>query len=278
MRRIASMLRNASVQGEAVTATAQVRRSNDKWNVRLQTRQGDRAGTRALDAADCLELADATALILAMMVAPDAVLAPEPDEPKAPPARPTPRTQPPPEPSPPQPPRDQPQPQTRLHFTPWIASDTGSLPSTSLGLAASLGLDHADHRLELHGTMWSSKAATAESTPVGADVRFWTGAIRACRVLWRPSGLAACTGAEVGTLRAAGFGADNTREESATWSAIAAGADLAPPLTSTVSLRLSLGFAFPLSRRRVIVLPEGEVHRPSWVAFRAAAGFSWNFL
>ena len=272
--RVQGAIGEADEHHQPVEADARVEQGDDgTWHVTLRTKQGKQAGQRTFDAASCAELADATALIVAMMIVREP--APEAPEQPSPPAT---------KPRPPAPVRATPPPRIEappadaaaVVLSPQLALDLGSLPSAALGLGASGGLMWEAVRVELEAIMWPAKQATsADLASAGSDVGLSTAALHGCARPW-PGAIRfdGCGGVELGRLRAEGFGVEHPKTEGALWSALFAGALMTWPV-GDFALRLQVGAAVPLTRPSVVLEPHGEVHRPSAVVARGAIGVSW---
>ncbi len=184
---------------------------------------------REIHGATCSAIADATALILALMIDPAAAAAAPPPEVKGSPAgasrSPAGASR-----SPPGASRSPPEPTgsptpTSFRVTALAGLDTASLP----GLAATLGLHgsfvHGAQRFEIGLAYHPSVKGTVAARPgTGGEVDLLAGSAATCRHF--TAGLieaGPCLGFEVGRLHASGFGVSDPGEGSTLWAAALAG-------------------------------------------------------
>src|SRR3954469_20446926 len=122
------------------------------WHGQLDTRLGSKTGRRTLQAESCRAVADATALIVALMIDPDAVAAHRPSPSGSASAAPPPSSAPPASPAPPDRneefgdrPRILSGSALGIRLGSLIAADTGTLPQPTYGGGARVGvtLDHS---------------------------------------------------------------------------------------------------------------------------------------
>lgn len=81
LRRTGSVAPDRARQRNVIVAEVAIRRSGSTFELSLHTKVGDTEGERILSGPDCRQLADAAALVLALLVNPDASLAPQPPVP-----------------------------------------------------------------------------------------------------------------------------------------------------------------------------------------------------
>ncbi|MFT3776626.1 MAG: hypothetical protein QM820_65640 [Minicystis sp.] len=257
--------------------------------LRVQLEAAGAGGTRVreLHAASCEALADATALILALMIDPAAVAAAPPappaPEPTSPPAS-KPASSPGPEPtSPPAPrPTSPPAPslRPRFHLLAWALADAGTLPGVAFAAGGAAALSLGALRFELSAGAWPSRSAVIAARPTaGGDVSLVAGSAGACYGLLAPGpfDLAPCLAMEIGRLHASGFGVTTPGEGNALWAAAKGGARFAWSPASRVAIVLRLEAAVPFVRRAFVVENLGEVHRPGPVSGRAGGGVEISF-
>jgi hypothetical protein len=267
-----------------VAAVARVTRSESgRWRVEVSMSSAVARGQRSLEADSCAGLADATALIVAIMVDPDraGAVAAAP----APTALPTEVT---PAPSSPPPQRDRPAPLAVFAPRPrWTASllglaDLGTLPAPALGgvlgLAAVVGRFRADIAW---GLLPSRTYTVSSASGVGADMSLWTASASFAYVA--PLGrteLALGGGAEATHVSAVGVSSDTPFvgiAGSAAWPALRADATFTAPIFAPVFVRLDAAGVAPLARPAFVIDPLGVVHRPSVLTARLAAGVEVRF-
>lgn len=261
-----------------IQATATVAQDeHGGFRVHLETQGDGEARVREVRGASCAAIADATALILALMIDPAAVAERDPAAPAPPPA--PPRRPPPPAPpaSPPRAPRPAPRAAAvplSFRFAAWVGGDVGSLPGVALGLGGTAALVYGPLRFELGVAGWPDRASSLASRPAaGGDVSLVAGKSGACFLF--PVArfeIAPCTAFELGRIHAAGFGVSTPSEGSALWSALHAGALATWFPIERIGLSLRLDAVFPFSRPRFVLENVGPVHQASPVAGRAAFG------
>ncbi|APR75317.1 Hypothetical protein A7982_00663 [Minicystis rosea] len=272
------------------------------------------ARVRELHAASCEALADATAVILALMIDPTAVAsappaAPAPAAPSSaapsasavPAAPPSPPSAPPaPASAPPAPASAAPSvstapdtsraaappstrsrvPAPRFHLLAWALADVGSLPGVSFAAGGTAALSLGAFRFELGAGVWPSRAATSpQRATAGGDISLVAGAAGACYSLLAPGAfeLAPCLAFELGRIHAAGYGVTMPGEGSALWSALKPGARFAWSPVSRVALVLRLDAAVPFARPSFVLSNLGPVHRSGPLAGRAGCGVELTF-
>lgn len=264
-------------------AAAVSRDPEGRWHVHLETPGEGAPRVREIHGATCAAIADATALILAMMIDPAAVVAAPPIEASSPPVAPpsVPVASPKLPVSPPRLPVDEPAPPTPTSFR--IAAltglDTASLPR----LAATLGLHgsfvHGPQRFELGIVFRPSRAGTSTTRPsTGGDVDLLTGSAGTCTHFGTAMiEVGPCVGLEVGRLHASGFGVSDPGEGSTLWAAIEAGGVFSVRLLGRLALVVRLGAAVPLLRPSFVLVNVGPIYRPPPATARGAAGIEIVF-
>jgi hypothetical protein len=262
----------AMPQGGSVEARASVVQG-PKWSVSLTTRNAGQAGRRSLEAASCQDLADATALIVALMIDPDAVAAHagirEVEEPAPPP------TAPPPAPRPAGRPIDV-----------WAAmhgqASLGVLPGVDAGVGAGVGLGGQRWRVELRGTYGLRRDQTARSSAAPAaygQFNFLGGALAACINLGGDAiAFGPCAGAEAGMVSAKGYGVSVGFPARTAWLALGAGGYAAIALGPHLAIPVHVDVLAPLRRPRYVIKDmDGTVFQASAVGVRLVAGIEWRF-
>jgi hypothetical protein len=263
-------LRHPPPQDAALSVRADVRRDESGiWHATLRTRWGEVEGERALEAESCRALADSTALIIALILDPEALETPEaatgvePPAPRPGPARPTP--------PPRREPRARPVPrglELRGIVGPVLSFDTGLLPAPSYGVGAHAGALARGVSLELGVVTWRSQKATLSGVPVGAGstIGLLSSFAAVCFSLGGRFTLGACATGELGRYDARGTGALRPYSPGTRHSAVG-GLMLARAfLRSWFSLSVSAGALSPLDRPTFVIdgLPrEGKLHQPA---------------
>ncbi len=263
------------VSAAKVTATAHVKRSGKAWTVLLETEQLGEKGERRFEGSTCDKVADATALILSVMLAPVETA----ESTIGAPAKPVSIA----EPAKPPPPRDVPAvkaapaagvpPSGAIGAR--VGGDAGSLPGPTaflgIALSASLGPTH----LALLGTAWLPREATEGSH--GVRVTLWTGGVRGCVELTTGAPLLlGCLAGELGRSSGSGFGIATPRSSSAWWGAVIPGLALRTG-PRKVPVHIGLEAPIPVVQPVYDIEPYGELFRPSRVVVRLSLGVDWVF-
>jgi len=220
------------------------------WLVTLDTLAGGTAGHRTLESATCEGLASATALIVALIIDPDAVAAhakPTPDATPAPPPTRAPAVTPP----PPPPPRA-----TFSLVGVGAVGHLGVLPGADVGLGAHVGLARRSLRVELRGAYGPRAVASSRVGAAGeayGKFRFWAATLAGCWMLERGRlELGPCLDLELGAVAGEGVGATETTSATTWWYGMGAGVELV--IAATPWLR------FPVHADAIV-----PWHRPSYV-------------
>jgi hypothetical protein len=257
-----------------------------RWRLRLET-IGQRGagggepavrGSREIEGTTCAELAEAASVAIAVSVRSIAGEA-EPLQP----TRPSPAVMPPPPPSPPvgAPPSLARTAEGTPSWRPAIAlaltTDTGTLPSTSLGVELAGSLQHRSLQLALLAT-WFGSEDTAGADHTGGTFQLAVGGARACfaprRGRWTPL---ACGGFELGRLSGTGQGVARPETGDALWRALRADLGVTMALSGNTALLLTGGVAVPLARPAFVLDGSELVYRPSRLAARFTAGLQIGF-
>jgi hypothetical protein len=276
--------------GRHLQVKARAERKHDRrWSGTIETRLGTTTGIRTIGTESCRAVADATALIIALMIDPEAVAA----RASAPPA-----PSPPPEPRPvmratpaaidtvvsraPPPPRRGLAP--RLSLGPTLAVDMGTLPRPTYGAGARIGVKVGGSALEL-GVLASAPASgTVAGTipPVGGSFHFWSASLSACPAFaMRRFDIGACAEIEGVEVKGTGFGVSSGYENEARWLALGAGAMARLRITPHVAIPFRVDAVAPLGHPTFFLkgVPEaqGQIYSPSRVAGRALLAVDIDF-
>lgn len=244
------------------------------WSVVLATRRAGRAeGRRSLEAPSCQSLAEATALIVALMIDPDAVAAHSKE------ARP--------EPAPVTPPPSVvvvPESPGATTFLVSIHTQTrlGTLPGVDVGLGLGAGIVGRRWMLVVRGTYGLRRDQVANlSTEPDAGGRFniLTGALSGCFDLIQGRfAFGPCALAEAGWVSAKGYGADAGYSKSAPWVALGAGGFLSLMLGRHLEAALNLDVLVPLWRPSYVFAgTSGSVFQAPPVGVGGLASIRWRF-
>jgi hypothetical protein len=259
----------------------EVRRAGELWRLMLRTRSDAGEGERSLEAADCGELAETAALVIALAVAPaarDALAAarrpgrvhddetPPAARPRAPGAgpmvtAPTPRRR----------------AGVRLRLGAVVGGDTGVMPGFGPTVAATVAAGRGRWWLEVGGLRAFGRSATLDDPSEGFDLTLVSGLARLCRELH--AGLSACLAGEVGRQRSVGFGFGDDDGLSEThdtlWAGVGGGGALRRHLGNRLWLRVDVQAIGLVHRPVPVVLDQGvaeEVFRPPALFGRLFAG------
>ncbi len=292
-----------------IAARAEVWRGEDtRWHAAL-TSAGTGSATRSLDAESCEAVANAAALILALMVDPSrattanatppaaSASAPSaaPEAAPAPPSAPVPRD----EGSPVVPPdvgphagptpgeRDVESEGRRPRWAIGVLGgvSVGALPAAQPGAEVAIAWLTERLRLEIAGRSdWShQRVALASRTDEGADFRLLSGLARGCYSLSSSRlALGACAVFELNWLRASGFGATPSVNGDALIPAIGASAIATYGIGDRIAVRVLLEGVAPFSRPTFVIvrgpLESTAVDQPGAVWGQAMLGAELHFF
>jgi hypothetical protein len=274
----------------SVRATASEEGSG-RWLGTLETRSGPNTGKRTLRAESCKAVAGATALIIALMIDPDAVVAHQAQASQTPPAKANSKIK---EPADIPPvlvhneshrtspgPIESPRSHNYFFLGPETAIDWGSMPSLSAAVGGHLGMMTRPLSFEVDLFEWSQSRATISGTkpPVGGRFSYFTASLSACPHLGQGDfqyGL--CVDGEYNRMKAEGFGGSVNYGNSFSWFSIGGGALARWRVGQWFSIPIRAGavipLAYPVFRLNGI---SDEVHRPSSVSLRAQLGVDLLF-
>ena len=197
------------------------------WFVTLDTESKTASGHRTIEAATCQGLANATALIVALMIDPDAVAARSGQTPvEVPP------------PPPPAPAAPMPVPAGAASSAPSVpatsvlagaaaAGNAGVLPSADVGASVSVGVARPHWRIEAraaYGPRWAQSDTLTDPPGAYGRFSFLAGTLAGCRTFTQPRfELGSCASVELGAVRGQGFGATQTTSHTSPWFGVGAG-------------------------------------------------------
>jgi hypothetical protein len=287
--------------GASLTARATVTH-DDVWRVSLATGSGDSARKRTIEADSCRGLADATALILALMIDPDAVAAhgapgPSTSSSAAPSVSATaaPSVAFAPSPAPTVPPVETSTPPVRgsnvVRFAlgPLVSTELGLLPAANLSIGGSVSVLSGPLKIALAGRYGLSEpeARVQFGTPPpnssaggapGGRFRLVSGSLAACDTLARGAvDFGICGSLDVGRVRAEGIDIERVEVRDGLWVALSLGGFASWNPSSRVAIPLELGLVVPLSRYRFVLDNVGEVFPPPALGGRATLGVELRF-
>jgi hypothetical protein len=230
----------------------------------LRTQVGATTGERVLTGQDCHQLADAAALILAMLINPEAATLEAPAPPPPPP--------------PPPPPAAQPRARFGVGVDALLA--TGVLPRLAEGLAL---------RVFYGKGLLMVAAQIAGFLPQQVDAPLWPNAtasftrldsaLQACATTPsdRRFGAMLCLGGSLARLHGRSAGITDSGEATGYWIEAATEASVHMRVTSHLRLRLAGDLRGLGGRPTMAIMGLGSVYRPAAVNFRGALGVDFLF-
>lgn len=273
-----------------VTVDGHVSRVGTQFSVRLERHEASSArGVRVLRGSTCADVAQAAALVIALMIDPEAALraseqapeeeaTPEPVVAPEPVAALAPEPAPPPAPSPPELPAQR--------ATPWSTAVElgggllrGVLPGTALSLEGALVAKRGEERYELLLEVLPTRAARPDSqAAVGGRFSLVGGTLSACRSLLDVGvALGLCLGANAGRLHAEGFGVSNPGAGSAAYVAAQGGALVLWSPGGPWDITLQASAEVACVRPRFVLGNVGDVYQPAALALRSRLGLEYSF-
>lgn len=249
---------------EPIVASGEIRHDPTAGYVlSLRTQVGGTTGERVLTGQDCRQLADAAALILAMLINPEAAM----EEPAPAPAAP-----------PPPPPAPQPRHTLGVGIDALLA--TGVLPRWAEGLAL---------RVFYGKGLILVAAQIAGFLPQRVDAPVWPkatasfirldSALQACATTPsdRRLGAMLCLGGSLVRLHGRSAGVSDSDEATGYWIEAAAEASVHMQVTAHLRLRLAGDLRGLGGRPDMAIMGLGSVYRPAAVNFRGALGADFLF-
>jgi hypothetical protein len=287
--------RSTKPRGALTVRAIAAQSPSGKWRVRLAVDREGSSGSREFEAESCEAAADATALIVSLMIDPTAVAgaadadnASDPEKTIAPP--PPAKPPPPDDSSPPEPavPSAPPARPPLFAVRASLAGDVGTFSPASIGGELLLGVALRRLRFELAGSYWvTSKATVPGSSAEGAWLELATLGARAAYVFpARDLALAPLVGVEGDQMSATGFGGTSHQTQTASWVAVALGAtgSWSPiPTFHAVALSLTLEAVVAVQKLPRFVATESggtdrTVQEPFQIAGRAFLGVEYLFF
>ncbi|MBK8170831.1 MAG: hypothetical protein IPK60_10885 [Sandaracinaceae bacterium] len=270
------LLGDAAHARENVNAVARIS-FEDQFSLNLSV---NGATGRELHSNDCLELANAAALILAIAIDPSIALAETPARPEqANATNETAAVLATPEPVQASPLVDSDA--TPIAFGLALGADfaIGLVPPTDVRLYLALRLELSRWSFSLGARLLPSRRVFLDNNAaVGADIGAWAiHANAAYAFIQGPTRLDVVLGVEVGRVTATGFGADLVYTGHAMWLAPELGLRLSRKLLDFLRVRADLGLTVPL-RRDDFALRDGRVvDRAEWIGASAGIGVEFIF-
>jgi hypothetical protein len=254
-----------------------VEQPDGRWHVVLSTLKEGRSGRRELEAESCAALASATALILAMMIDPEAMRRADADTVVGG-SRPVPAAA-----GPRRTPGRAPVPSSpwRGFAGPVAAVHAGLAPRWPAAAGARLGVGSGRSRVDLQGLYSTETLGQSDEDPaLRGRFALWSAGLRLCRTNGAQAvALGGCVGADYNQLQALGDAAAPLHNGSATarfWTVAMAGL-LAIRAGEHVTLPVALEVLAPTRRPEFVFRGRGTVYRPAQVAGRASLAVELSF-
>jgi hypothetical protein len=232
------------------------------WTLSLATNVDGVIGERILSGGSCESLADAAALMLALILNPDLVVAKAPDPPPPPVDAATP-----------------PAPRPRWQVGAYGGIQTGAIETMSSTFALSLGIAFGRLSLRLMPGL-SLPQDVFVDTDQKLGGRLWTGTAGVLGCYSEALGflqVSPCVGFDVTRLAARGLGVLRPREATVYWSSAEAALLLALPVGYGVQVELAGIGVVPLHRPTVYLDDIGPVSRPRSLGLKALGGLTVLF-
>jgi len=155
-----------------------------------------------------------------------------------------------------------------------LLGELGILPAPALGGVALAHVRQRAWRVELGvGLLMPRSEHLASDTRAGGELRWASGQLNGCLTASEP--FSACLGFEVGSVFGTGFGVDNERPASATWTATVASGSARFALDADLAFETRLALALPPSRPTFGV-DRQVLHRPDAVSSRVLIGITFR--
>jgi hypothetical protein len=251
-----------------LVARGNVVAETDGLRLELDTWQGDGRYRRTIRAPSCTELADAAALILALLVDPS--LRPDSNVQADFKGAETPtiaRTY----------PLRSPSHAPRWGVRAGPVVDIGALPVAAAGLAVGGIAQFGPLRIGLDATGFLpagqvvAQASTLQAAKGGKFMLF-AGKLQACYRPLEELDLGGCMAAELGVLRGEGYGTAQRGIRTVTWAALGPGLEGGVPVAGSLSLRAGADVLLALERPQFVLENVGLVYQPGPVSVRGALG------
>jgi hypothetical protein len=227
---------------------------------------GDRTGERVLTAPECGELMHAAALVMALMINPQAGTVAERPPPAPPP--------------PPPPPAPAEEIERRFAAGADVLVGSGALPGAAPGLGLRFAAARGGLSAELRASVsMSRRAASGADADAGGTFDLLDGALVGCARARRMRRFSpgACVGAAVVRVHGAGYGVSDPGAASAWWAAGLAEGNVRLRLSPRNAVRLAAQVLVPPGNPRFALAGVGVVFEPAQVWLRATLGWEIHF-
>jgi hypothetical protein len=285
LRRLGERLGRPLADREStLRATATLRKQGDRYLLSLHTEQDEVIGDRTLAAQSCDELAEATVLVLALAIDPEAVARVDEGVPAPAPVA---------EPDSERPPflTPQPKPAPRAHARSprsWsVRADAlvplGPLPGFTAGASLALAHEWSRFRAELSGYWLLPSEGRDEPGEGRVRVSLWALRPTVCaRLFGHKAQLSACAALELGQISGRGVGLPAAQESHTLWPAASIAPRLSIALGKVVFLVAEAGVVAPFIRPRFVSTDaQGRALQPLYeaapVTGRATLGLELRF-
>jgi hypothetical protein len=236
------------------------------WSADLTTQYAGRTGRRDIEAPSCKSVADAIALIIALLIDPDAAAAnlqaPKAEAPSVPEAPKTSKRQ------------------VEFLAGVHVQGRLGTLPGADIGTGLGIGLAGSRWRTDLRWSYGLRRDQVA-SLPSGVSGRFniATGSVTGCFNLGQTKvGFGPCAAVEVGRVSVNGYGATAGFSKHAPWLALGGGAFLSFAMGQHLRTSMEVDVVAPMYRPDYVFQDvPGTVFNAPAVGGRALADVSWHF-
>jgi hypothetical protein len=241
-------------------ARAAIRPAGPGWELTLTTELDGVTGERTLAGISCKSLADAAALMLALILNPDLALPPV-EQPAAPPAK-------------------RSWPAVRWRVGAHAGIQTGAIAKLSSSYALSLAVALGRFSLRLMPSFTPPQDVFIPNREPQVGGRLWLGgaAVLGC---WEPTAgpfvLGPCLGLDVSRLHGRGLGVLQPSDEAIYWTSAELGAFVGLPLGNHILIEVGGVGLLPLGRPKFYLDEIGEVSRPAGFGWRAMGGLAWVF-
>lgn len=262
--------RLATAQTRPYAASVIIDRVQERFTARIASSDGT---GRTLVGTTCDEVAEATAVVLALAISPST--------------------------APPEAGNPNPSSETRLHHenpplrerTPSSGAvllkvgaaavlDLGTMPRLDLAFAARVGATARAWSVALEGSYWllPESRTLSQNSNIGGDFSWWTVSVTGCLAPKAGSPrFELCVGPELGHLAGHGFGLPTAHDAASFRLGFQALAEVHVPLSARLRLRAGLGAATVVLGRHGFYIDGSELYRPQLFAGRALLGADFIF-
>jgi hypothetical protein len=246
-------------------ARAAIRPVATGWELSLATELDGMPGERTLSAISCKSLADAAALMLALILNPDLVLKAPPPPVEQPPAT---------------PPAKRRWPAVRWRAGGYGGIQSGAIDQLSSSFALSLTIAFGPFSLRLMPSFTPPQDVFIPNREPKVGGRLWLGGAAALGC-WEPAlgpfTLSPCLGVDVSRLHGGGLGVLKPSDAAIYWTSAELGGFVGLPVGNRILIEVGGVGLLPFSRPKFYLDEIGEVSRPARFGWRAMGGLAWVF-